>query len=641
MFNGDLAAKRNKILSAADKNRRRYLTLGIVSVFLFLTVVYLGPLGGLEHFGLVGQKKQGQGSSASGVEAAPDEILLKFKPGANKGKQDKTLKEHGLTVKEEMPQIGVKLVKVPEQARDKVVEALSHNPAVDFAELNAIVKPDLVPNDPNYSKAWHLPKIQTPAAWDKTKAAGVLIAICDTGINQVEDLFPILRTDLGWNVVDSTNNWSDSVGHGTQVAGAAAAATNNGIGVAGVAWDARIIPVRISNVSTGSASVSNAAKCIEYAADHGARIINVSYLMGGSATINTAGTYAQSKGAVTTVAAGNDGVDPGWPNLPGFLAVSATDQLDRITSWSNFGVFVDVSAPGNNIMSTRYDGTYWTATGTSIASPVAAGVLGLIFGAKPTLTALQAQSILLNNTDDLGDPGYDIKFGWGRVNADKAVTAALGTVPADTTAPTSSISSPSSGSTVSGGVSVNVSASDNIGVAKVDLYVDGALFATDTTSAYSFFWDTTAASNANHSLVAKAYDSAGNIGTSSTVTVAVNNVLPTPTPSPSIVPTPVPTPSPASSDTTQPTVSLTTPANGATLTRNSTANITADASDNIGVVKVEFLVNGAVTCTDTTASYSCSWKVPGKPNASYTLTAKAYDSAGNSSSAVVSVNSSN
>ncbi|HMC67541.1 MAG TPA: Ig-like domain-containing protein, partial [Mycobacteriales bacterium] len=171
---------------------------------------------------------------------------------------------------------------------------------------------------------------------------------------------------------------------------------------------------------------------------------------------------------------------------------------------------------------------------------------------------------------------------------------------------------------VSGTVSVTATASDNVGVTKVEFYLDGVLQSTVTTSPYAWSWNTATATNASHSLTAKAYDAANNIGTSSAVSVTVNN---------------------AGGDTTPPTVSITAPANGATV--SGTVSITATASDNVGVTKVEFYVDGALRSTDTTTPYSWSWDTTSFANSSHTIVAKAYDAANNvgtSSNVTVTVN---
>jgi len=188
--------------------------------------------------------------------------------------------------------------------------------------------------------------------------------------------------------------------------------------------------------------------------------------------------------------------------------------------------------------------------------------------------------------------------------------------PADTTAPAASITSPASGATVSGIVEVAASATDAVGVTKVEFLLDGALQATDTTSPYSWSWATAASANGSHTLVAKAYDAAGNVGTSPTVSVTVRN------------------------DTTAPVASVTSPASGATV--SGTVSVAASATDAVGVTKVEFFLDGVLQATDTASPYSWSWATTGSANGGHALVAKAYDAAGNvGTSSTVSVTVSN
>ncbi|GEM_PF-2031083 len=171
--------------------------------------------------------------------------------------------------------------------------------------------------------------------------------------------------------------------------------------------------------------------------------------------------------------------------------------------------------------------------------------------------------------------------------------------------PTVNVSFPVNGSNVSGIVAISVDAADDVGVTMVDFLVDGVLLSRDSTSPFSASWDTTNfVNNSTHTIIAKAYDAASNIGTSSTVTVKVTDII-------------------------VPNISITSPANGSTVPKRTTVIITANASDVSGIQKVEFQVNGALKCTDTSAPYSCSWSVPNKPNVLYTLEAKAYDAANN------------
>jgi hypothetical protein len=211
----------------------------------------------------------------------------------------------------------------------------------------------------------------------------------------------------------------------------------------------------------------------------------------------------------------------------------------------------------------------------------------------------EVRACIQDNADDVGLSGL---VTYGRINAYKAVIN-CSTPTSDTTPPSVSITSPANGSTVSGTVSLAASASDNVGITKVEFYVDGALRASDTSSPYSTSWDTTIESNASHMLMAKTYDAAGNSKTHS-VTVTINNA-----------------------DTTLPSVSVTTPANGSTV--SGTVSVAASASDNVGVTKVEFYVDGTLKGTDTFSPYSTNWDTTIETNASHTLQAKAYDAASN------------
>jgi M6 family metalloprotease-like protein len=184
-----------------------------------------------------------------------------------------------------------------------------------------------------------------------------------------------------------------------------------------------------------------------------------------------------------------------------------------------------------------------------------------------------------------------------------------GSTPGDTQAPTTSITSPANGATVSGVTSVSASASDNTGVTRVDFYLDGALAASDSTAPYSWSWDTTGSANGSHSLTSTAFDAAGNSGSSSTVSVTVSNTT---------------------SDTQAPTTAITSPAAGATV--SGAVTLAATASDNVGVTRVEFYVDGALVGSDTSSPYSVSWSSTSATNGAHSVQSRAFDAAGNSSS---------
>ena len=452
------------------------------------------------------------------------ELLIGFRAGVGPAGRSALYRELGATFVEDVgSNLRVVRVRVPAPAHDARLRALQGRPEVRFAEKNYVFEPALLPNDPQYASQWHLPRIQAPQAWDTTQGApGAVIAILDSGIDATHPEFAG-KLVAGYNTYSNTTTTTDQYGHGTEVAGAAGALTNNGQGIAGVAGAAPIMPVRVTD-SRGRATSASLASGISWATDHGARVVNLSFNgVAGNSTIGTAAQYAVSHGTLVVAASGNCGcVDP-TPDNPYILSVSATDEADAVAGFSSTGPFVDLAAPGNNILTTERYGLYAAVSGTSVASPIVAGVAGLMFAANPTLTpAIATQLIEATAVSSTG--GYSESFGYGRVDAAAAVIAAAGYVPpADTTAPTVALAAPANGVTVSGTTVVDVAASDDVGVVKVDLYVDGVYFVSDTASPYSFAWDTTTLVDGWHTLQATAADAAGNAASSTTISVTVAN----------------------------------------------------------------------------------------------------------------------
>jgi hypothetical protein len=259
------------------------------------------------------------------------------------------------------------------------------------------------------------------------------------------------------------------------------------VGVAGLAMTNPIMPMRVTGTN-GWASDSAIVKGLTWAADHGARVANLSFAgIHTASSILSASQYFMSRGGLVTASAGNYGTDDGSPDTPYVVSVSATAGDDTKASWSSFGSYVDVAAPGVGIYTTTRGGGWASASGTSFSAPVTAGVIGLVFGANPSLTPQQAEAILEANADDLGAAGFDTTYGWGRVNALRAVTAALGTgAPApDASAPTASIATPTAGATVAGNLAISASATDNVGVTEVRFYVDGQMVASDAAAPFA------------------------------------------------------------------------------------------------------------------------------------------------------------
>ncbi len=553
-----------------------------------------------------------------------NQLLVRFKAGAPVSLQKSLIARYKSNITREIPNIGVKVIKVPAKSLDAVKTALSHNPAIDFAEYDGVDSALTVPNDPYYTNQWFLNKIKAPSAWDVTHGnSSTIVAILDTGISTT-------HPDLAGKVVatqkySSSATADDTNGHGTHSAGVASADTDNSTGVAGLGYSISLQNVKVLGDS-GSGLYSDTISGITWAADHGAKVINIS--LGGtldSASMHSAVDYAWSKGAVIVAAAGNSASSsPFYPAAyPSVIAVAATTDLDRLASFSNYGDWVDVAAPGISIYSTGIvSGTpgYDYQSGTSFSSPLTAGLAGLLFSKvtdanKNGFLNDDVRARLQSTADNIGIASV----GSGRINAYNAVTVSSPAPTTDTTAPTTAITSPTASSTVSGAVSINANASDNVGVSKVEFYLDGSLKASVGYNPYSYYWDTTTVANGSHILATKAYDAAGNIGTSANVTVTVSNITP---------------------DTTPPNASISNPANGTTLSGQ--VNIASSASDNVGVTSSELYIDGLLRASSTSASMSFSWNTGAETNGNHSLVVKAYDAAGNAGTSVtVTVNVSN
>ena len=351
--------------------------------------------------------------------------------------------------------IDVHVVEVAAGAEQSTVAALTGNPYVRFAERDHLTAPAATANDPLFVRQWHLAKINVPTAWNFSTGAGITIAILDTG---VDGAHPDLSAKMvpGWNFFDSNSNTSDVLGHGTAIAGVAAGATNNGVGIAGVASAARVMPIRITDAA-GRARWSLAAQGLIWAADQGARVANISFQgMAASHTLQTALAYFRARGGVVIAAAGNTGAADNLAVADGMLMVSATDDKDLVTSWSTSGSVIDLAAPGTDVYSTAKGGGYGSWSGTSISASIVAGTAALVLSRRPDLTPAQVESALLTSATDLGAAGYDLDYGYGRVNAAAAVDTATGlpAVPACTRANPGLTITPSQSAAVRAGVMV-------------------------------------------------------------------------------------------------------------------------------------------------------------------------------------------
>ena len=553
---------------------------------------------------------------------AKERILVQPNAGLSDEDFADDLSAHGGRSLGKINGLDVHVVELPPNANEQAVaDALSHNPHIKFAEVDAVVSPSATVNDPRISSEWQLSKINAATAWNTSTGAGITVAVLDSG---VQSNHPDLQANLvpGWNVYNNNSNTNDVNGHGTAVAGVIAAIGNNGIGVVGVAYHAKVMPIRITDASCNT-TLSIVASALTWAANHGADVANISYSnLYKSSTVIAAANYLRSYGGETVVSADNDAINEGTANTTSMITVSATTQSNTLASFSSWGPMVDLAAPGVQVGTTLWNSGYGWGTGTSFSTPVVAGTVALVMSANPSLTPSQIENALFSTATNLGAAGYDIYFGYGLVNAAGAVAAARSTssTTTDTTPPTVAIASPTGGG-VSGIVPVSVSAADNIGVVRVELYVGGALFASDTTAPWSFSWDTTKKANGTYGLYAKAYDAAGHVTTSATVSVTVSNGTTTTTTT--------------SADTTPPVAHISAPWNGTKV--GTSVTIHASATDNVGVASISLYVDGTLKYIGNAASISYIWNATAAAVGKHTITATAKDKAGNAGSTTITV----
>lgn len=539
------------------------------------------------------------------------QILVKSKATMPEAALHALLSAQGASEIGTIPALDVRVIRVPARAADKLLAALQRNKDVEYAEPDHVATAIGAANDPYFTAGnqWSLSKIEAPAAWDATVGSPeVVVAVIDSGVRSSH---PDLSGKVlqGYDFINNDTDASDDNGHGTAVAGITAASTNNGIGMAGISWNSLILPVKVLGAD-GSGSYSAMANGITWAADNGARIINLS--LGGtssSRTLQNAVNYAWNRNVILIAAAGNNGNNTAFypAACKNVVAVSATDSSDRRPSWSNYGSYVDVSAPGVSVLTLSGSSSYAYWNGTSFSSPVTAGVVALMAAANPTLSNAGMVDALLTNSDDIGAAGYDVYYGHGRVNARRAVASVVNTTPLDSTPPSLAISSPADGAVLGGTVNVNLSATDNVGVTKVELYIGGLPFGESSSATASFSWNTNNYLDGAYILEARAYDAANNV-TSSAITVNVRN---------STV-----------ADTTAPLATITSPGDGSKL-KGKTVKVNVSASDNVGVTKVELYIDGKLFGTSSSSTARFNWNISKLSTGAHTLQAYAFDAAGN------------
>jgi thermitase len=382
-----------------------------------------------------------------------DRVLVKFRPSISAMSVRPTLAAYGSVQIASIPAIGVVKARVPARASvEEFLSALRRNPDVEYAEPDYRTSIQATPNDEYFWRQYALanngdnngppgspqPKaqadIKATTAWESTKgSADVIIGILDTGVDLNHPDIKNKLVSAGHDFFNNDDSADDDNWHGTHVAGIAAAETDNSQGIAGVAWNCRVLPVKIVGAD-GTGSYSTMIDGLVWAADQGVEVINLS--VGGdepSDSLRAALKYAFDKGVVIAAAAGNDATHVVYPAAYDdyVLAVAATDAADAVADFSTAGPEVDVAAPGVDVLSlipTWYFGPdvppYAFASGTSMATPHVAGFAALIKSLKPWLTVQEVMNVIRYTADDVNSgtlSGRDDKIGYGRINMQRAL----------------------------------------------------------------------------------------------------------------------------------------------------------------------------------------------------------------------------
>lgn len=327
---------------------------------------------------------------------------------------------------EYIPQTDEYVILVPDGSTENDVAAdLRAGSAIQYAEPDWIVYPLGCPNDSRFSSQWHHTNMDSCAGWNiHTGGPSVSVGICDTGIRTTHEDFRQHRL-LGYNAVDRLwENQGGAIGpihpHGTMTTGCAAANGDNSVGIAGVGWNLSHRMLRVSNSTGGGSSLSTLQHAARTAVENGDKVASVSYSGVDSSSNLTTATYIRSLGGLLVWAAGNDNRNLTFGNRDNddIVVVGASDINDNKASFSAYGQFVDLVAPGVSVFTTDSgsDNAYASVSGTSFATPLTAGLAALIWSADPALTSAEVEAILKGGADDLGSSGVDNTFGYGRIN---------------------------------------------------------------------------------------------------------------------------------------------------------------------------------------------------------------------------------
>lgn len=356
-----------------------------------------------------------------------NQVIVSFKKGISIKEENKVIQKYGGIHLNKNTILDVGVVGIEGEVQEFIDEIMEDN-SIKYAEYNGVVNALYVPNDPKYQEQWALQSIKSPQVWDKEKGNNdVLIAFIDTGIDYNHEDLAYNYITCGYDFVNFDNDPWDDNGHGTHCAGIATATMDNGVGIAGVA-QVDIMAEKVLD-KDGSGSYWNVAQGIIHATNAGADVISLSLSGDASKIIQDACEYAWKNNVVLIGASGNDNKQ--GINYPAkyetVISVGAIDQNNERCNYpskwgSNWGQELELVAPGNKILSTKPNNSYQIWDGTSMATSYVAGVAALIISYNPTLTNAQVRSRLHITASDIGPFGWDLEYGYGKVDAYKAVT---------------------------------------------------------------------------------------------------------------------------------------------------------------------------------------------------------------------------
>jgi serine protease len=551
--------------------RRVYISLLVFIMSLCLTASVLAqPNPNNVYTGNIGKRP---------LEYVPGQVVVKFAESVGDNEVEQIVRGLGAQIKLKALKRAFHLLSVPRGQVIKMVQTLKKNPRVVYAHPDYLAYADFTPNDPGYPLQWNLYNsefggIEMEGAWEINRGgdSSVIVAVLDTGIAyenfgkycQAPDLAWTSFVD-GYDFVNNDAHPNDDNAHGTHVAGTIAQSTNNATGVAGVAFNISLMPVKVLNAN-GSGSISTIAAAIRWAADHGAQVINMSLSTAfPSAVLEDAVNYAYSKRVLIVASSGNSsGSSPQYPaDYANVIAVGATKYDETLAPYSNKGN--EVCAPGGLWVDDNNDGEpdedlnndgepdmvlqntfdpksrevcnfgYWWFSGTSMAAPHVSGLAALILSQKPTLSNADVRQIVNSTADPLvNETNSPTICGSGIINAKRALEVAAGF---DAT-PSVSIVAPIDGDAVSDSVTIRINASDledPAGTLRVEWKIDGDPDTWDQaveadynpgTGYYEADWDTNAVDDGNYTIYARAIDSAGNRAQNSISVFVSNNGLP-------------------------------------------------------------------------------------------------------------------